>query len=94
MALATSDLLPSGADLTGTWVDGNGFGAGGISGKGRDEGLYGWSGAAGTIGFAQTRLKLRTGLYTQYMPQEVLPVLREFPAAVGTDLAAMGGRPQ
>ena len=94
VALATSDLLPSGADLTGTWVDGNGFGAGGISGKGRDEGLYGWSGAAGTIGFAQTRLKLRTGLYTQYMPQEVLPVLREFPAAVGTDLAAMGGRPQ
>ncbi len=92
VALATSDLLPPGADLTGTWVAGNGFGAGGISGKGKEEGLYGWSGAAGTIGFANTRYKLRTGLYTQYMPQEILPVLRDFPKAVGADLQAMRGQ--
>lgn len=89
VALATSDLLPAGANLAGTWVAGNGFGAGGISGKGRDQGLYGWSGAAGTIGFANTRLKLRTGLYVQYMPQDSLPILREFPKAVGDDVIAM-----
>lgn len=86
VALATSDLLPAGADLTGTWIVGNGFGAGGISGKGRDAGLYGWSGAAGTIGFANTRLGLRSGLYVQYMPQDTLPILSEFPKAVGQDL--------
>ena len=86
--LGTSDLLPQGADLKGTWVEGNGFGAGGISGKGREQGLYGWSGAAGTVGYAQTRLGLRSGLFVQYMPQERLPVLMEFPQAVGADLAA------
>ncbi len=86
--LGTSDLLPEGADLKGTWVEGNGFGAGGISGKGKEEGLYGWSGAAGTVGYAQTRLKLRSGLFVQYMPQDSLPVLKEFPQAVGADLAA------
>lgn len=91
VAQATSDLLPAGANLSGTWIAGNGFGAGGISGKGRDEGLYGWSGAAGTIGFANTRLRLRTGLYVQYMPQDSLPILREFPKAVGDDLVALLG---
>lgn len=92
VALAVSDLLPAGADLSETWVAGNGFGAGGISGKGENEGLYGWSGAAGTIGFANTKYKLRTGLYTQYMPSETLPVLRDFPKAVGADLLALRGR--
>lgn len=92
VALAISDLLPTGADLSGTWVEGNGFGAGGISGKGENEGLYGWSGAAGTIGYANTKYKLRTGLYTQYMPQDALPVLRDFPKAVGADLLALKGR--
>ncbi|MBN8501175.1 MAG: beta-lactamase family protein [Sphingomonadales bacterium] len=86
VALATSDLLPAGADLSGTWVVGQGFGAGGVSGKGKDEGLFGWSGAAGTIGFANRKLGLRTGLYVQYMPQETLPILSEFPKAVGQDL--------
>lgn len=92
VALAISDLLPTGADLSGTWVEGNGFGAGGISGKGENEGLYGWSGAAGTLGYANTKYKLRTGLYTQYMPQDALPVLRDFPKAVGADLLALKGR--
>ncbi|MBK6800790.1 MAG: beta-lactamase family protein [Novosphingobium sp.] len=91
--IGTSDLLPEGASLKGTWVEGNGFGAGGISGKGKEEGLYGWSGAAGTVGYAQTRLKLRSGLFVQYMPQDRLPVLKEFPLAVGADLTArMQGR--
>lgn len=87
--LGTSNLLPVGADLTGSWVAGNHFGAGGIVGAGRDEGLFGWSGAAGTIGFAQMKLALRTGLYVQYMPQDKLPILKEFPVAVGADLTAM-----
>ena len=68
------------------------FGAGGIVGTGKDEGLYGWSGAAGTIGFAQMKLGLRTSLYVQYMPQDKLPILKEFPKAVGADLTAMAAK--
>lgn len=88
--LGTSNLLPPGADTRGTWVADYDFGAGGLVGKGKDTGLFGWSGAAGTVGFAQTRLALRTGLFVQYMPQDVLPVLKEFPAAVASDLRGMG----
>jgi len=87
--MGTSNLLPEGADLAGTWVVGQHFGAGGVVGTGKDEGLYGWSGAAGTIGFAQMKLGLRTSLYVQYMPQNKLPILSEFPKAVGADLTAM-----
>ncbi len=90
--LGTSNLLPVTADLTGTWVAGQQFGAGGIVGTGKDEGLYGWSGAAGTIGFAQMKLGLRTSLYVQYMPQDKLPILKEFPKAVGADLTAMAAK--
>lgn len=90
--MGTSNLLPSGVDLTGTWIAGQQFGAGGIVGTGKDEGLYGWSGAAGTIGFAQMKLGLRTSLYVQYMPQDKLPILKEFPKAIGADLTAMQAR--
>ena len=93
VAMGTSNLLPDGADLTGTWVAGQHFGAGGVVGTGKDEGLFGWSGAAGTIGFAQMKMALRTSLYVQYMPQEKLPVLAEFPKAVGADLSARGKAP-
>ncbi|HCF24680.1 MAG TPA: serine hydrolase [Novosphingobium sp.] len=89
----TSNLLPEGADLSGTWVAGSHFGAGGIVGTGANEGLYGWSGAAGTVGMCNTKLKLRTGLYVQYMPQDRLPILAEFPKAVGSDLQAGKGKP-
>lgn len=88
--MGTSNLLPAGVDKTGTWVADYDFGAGGIVGTGKDEGLFGWSGAAGTVGFAQTRLRLRTSLYVQYMPQDKLPILKEFPAAVASDLKGMG----
>ena len=90
--IGTSNLLPATADLTGTWVAGQQFGAGGVVGTGKDEGLFGWSGAAGTMGFAQIKLGLRTSLYVQFMPQEKFPILKEFPQAVGADLAAMAAR--
>ena len=51
-------------------------------------------GAAGTVGFAHTGLGLRTSLVVQYMPQEQLPILKEFPQAVGADLTAMGHNPK
>ena len=90
--MGTSNLLPATADLTGTGVAGQQFGAGGIVGTGKDEGLYGWSGAAGTIGYAQMKFGLRSSLYVQFMPQDKLPILKEFPKAVGADLTAMAAR--
>ncbi len=87
--LGTSNLLPASADLAGTWVAGAGFGAGGRVGLGPDAGTYGWSGAAGTVGFVNTRVGLRAGLFVQFMPSSALPLSEEFPKAVLTDISAM-----
>jgi len=87
--LGTSNLLPQAVDLAGTWIAGAGFGAGGRVGLGADAGTFGWSGAAGTVGFVNTRIGLRAGLYVQYMPSMALPLGEEFPKAVLTDVSAM-----
>ena len=54
--LGTSNLLPEGADLSRSFIKGNGFGAGGSVGLGEDAGTYGWAGAAGTVGFVNLRV--------------------------------------
>lgn len=78
VALGMSDLLPPGVQTRGTMAEGSGFGAGGKVGLGEDAGSFGWSGAAGTIGFVNTRLGLRAGFYVQYMPSETYPTRDEF----------------
>ena len=87
--LGTSNLLPATVDRTGTWIENAGFGAGGRVGLGADAGTYGWSGAAGTVAFVNTRIGLRAGLFVQYMPSMALPLSEEFPKAVLTDISAM-----
>lgn len=84
--LGTSDLLPPA--VIGTKVFGrvSGFGAGGRVGVGEDAGTYGWSGAAGTVGFVSYRGNLSAGLWVQYMPSGALPIGEEFPGAVRADL--------
>jgi CubicO group peptidase (beta-lactamase class C family) len=84
--LGTSNLLPQGADLSRSFIKGNGFGAGGSVGLGEDAGTYGWAGAAGTVGFVNLRVGIRAGMYTQYMPSEAYPVHREFAKAVLADI--------
>ena len=42
----------------------------------------------GTAGFAQMKYGLRTGLFVQYIPSDELPILKEFPIAIGADLTA------
>ncbi len=84
--LLPDTLVPGGEYGGGVW----GYGAGGRIGRGDDEGVFGWAGAAGTIGFVHRSLGLRAGLYTQYMPSMAYPLLDEFPAAIRADLAAMG----
>ncbi len=86
----TSDLLPDTLEPGGEYGDVWGYGAGGRVGRGEDAGVYGWAGAAGTIGFIHRPLGLRAGLYTQYMPSMEYPLLDEFPAAIRVDLASMG----
>ena len=85
VTLGMSNLLPEGIEMKGTFAEGAGFGAGGRVGLGADEGSFGWSGAAGTVGFVNRRVGLRAGLYTQFMPPETYPIQREFMAAARDD---------
>lgn len=83
--VGTSDLIPGTVDLTGSWMVGQGHGAGGRS----VNGTFGWGGAAGTLGAVDFNLGLRTALWTQYMPSDAYPIRDEYLAALEADLAAM-----
>ena len=87
--IGTSDLLPPA--LAGTKVFGrpSGFGAGGRVGVGDDAGTFGWSGAAGTVGFVSYRGNASAGLWVQYMPSGALPIGEEFAMAVRSDLRGL-----
>ena len=90
VALAVSNLLPEGADVSVLKPAGSGFGAGARVGiAGSDAGFYGWGGAASTAGFVNRRIGLRAGLWVQYMPTDALPVRDGFTAALLQDLAAL-----
>lgn len=79
---ATSNLLPETATTQGTWVAGQGFGAGGrVVGQ-----TFGWGGAAGTLASVDYGTGLRAGLYVQYMPSESYPIRAEFLEALAKDL--------
>jgi len=80
--IGTSNILPDTATTLGTWIAGQGFGAGGrVVGR-----SFGWGGAAGTLASVDYGVGLRTGLYTQYMPSEAYPMRDEFLAAYEADL--------
>lgn len=83
--VGTSNLVPATVDLTGSWVEGEGHGAGGRS-KGAQ---FGWGGAAGTLAAVDFDLGLRSCLFTQYMPAEAYPIRDEFMAAMEADMAMM-----
>ena len=85
--VGTRNILPSTVQTKGTWIEGQGFGAGGrVTGK-----AYGWGGAAGTAAFVDFDSGLRAQLYSQYMPSEAYPIQNRFPDLVRADLAAMTG---
>ncbi len=83
----TSNLLPETVDLTGSWIEGEGHGAGGRS----VGSSFGWGGAAGTLAAIDFKLNMRSQLYTQYMPTTAYPMREEFLAALEADLKAMAG---
>jgi len=84
--LAMSDLLPSAVSTDGTYADGAGFGAGGRVGKGANDGVFGWGGAAGTVAFVDPRRKLRAVCMAQYMPSSAYPFHQDFAKWVLKDL--------
>ncbi len=84
--LGTSDLLPDTLVPGGGFAGNRGYGAGGVVGRGSEEGLYGWFGAAGTAGLVNVKTGLRSSLFTQYMPPDAYPVQDEFQASVAQDL--------
>jgi len=87
--LAMSNLLTEGVATKGSMIDGQGFGAGGrvsLAGSPTGEGVYGWGGAAGTIGFVDRARGYRVGGYTQYMPADVLPFQAKFGEAFYKDV--------
>ncbi len=86
--MGTSNLLPAGVQTKGTFIDGAGNGAGGRVGLGAQAGTYGWGGAAGTVAIAHTGLRLRAGLFVQYMPSGALPIHDGFPGVILADLAS------
>lgn len=83
--MGTSNLLPERVDTAKTIVAGNGFGAGGAVGLGKDAGTYGWAGAAGTVGFVNLRAGIRAAIYAQFMPANAFPIQTDFSKAVLAD---------
>jgi len=83
--VGTSNILPKTVDLTGSWIEGEGHGAGGRS----VGSSFGWGGAAGTLAAIDFKRNMRTQLYTQYMPTTAYPMRDEFLAALAADLGTM-----
>ncbi len=89
--LAMSNLLADSVDRKGSFIEGQGFGAGGrvsLPSSPGGAGIYGWAGAAGTIGFIHRGLGYRAAGYAQYMPSEALPFQAKFGDAFFKDVMA------
>ncbi len=88
--LGTSNLLPGGVPtgrIMGMKLDA--FGAGGRVGTGAEAGIFGWSGAAGTVGMVDMRSGLTSAIYVQFMPPDALALLPEFQQALRADATAL-----
>jgi len=84
--LGTSDLMPDTLAPDGGFAPDTGYGAGGLVGRGGEDGVYGWFGAAGTVGLVNLKSGLRYALFTQYMPSNAYSVPDEFRASVAEDV--------
>jgi CubicO group peptidase (beta-lactamase class C family) len=92
--VGTGNLLPEGVagPVTNTGLPSD-FGAGGRVGKGAEQGIFGWAGAAGTVGAVDMRSGIRTGIYAQFMPPNSNNLLSEYQTALHQDVTAlMGGK--
>ncbi|WP_232491591.1 serine hydrolase domain-containing protein [Novosphingobium kaempferiae] len=91
--MGTSNLLPPGVSMPESFGGPSGFGAGGRVGQGVESGLYGWSGAAGTVGMVDMIHGLRSQIFVQFMPPDALDLLPEFQTALKADVTAILEKP-
>ncbi len=87
--MGVSNLLPKG--VAGPAISGpvGGFGAGGRVGLGPEAGVFGWAGAAGTVGMVDTIHGLRSQIFAQFMPTDAVNLLSEFQVALKADVMAL-----
>ena len=88
--LAMSNLIADSVDRKGTFIEGEGFGAGGrvsLPTAPGGEGMFGWAGAAGTIGFVHRKLGYRAAGYTQIMPPDAVSFQAKFGETFFKDVA-------
>lgn len=85
----TANLLPEGVAVPRELGGPCGFGAGGRVGLAAEAGLYGWSGAAGTVGMVDMVHGLRSQIFVQFMPPNALTLLPEFQSALKADVLAI-----
>lgn len=85
----TSNLLPPGVTRPSMLGPASDFGAGGRVGVGAEAGIFGWGGAAGTIGTVDMNRGIRSALYVQFMPPDALPLLSEYQQALKEDVMAL-----
>lgn len=85
----TANLLPAGAEGPAIMAPKSGFGAGGRVGVGTEAGIYGWAGAAGTVGMVDMVRGLRSQIFVQFMPPNANTLLPEFQQALKADVMAL-----
>lgn len=91
--VGTGNLLPEGVGGPSMFVNPSHFGAGGRVGLGPERGIFGWAGAAGTVGTVDMRNGIRASIFVQFMPPDSSPLLPEYQRALSADVqAAMGAK--
>ncbi len=85
----TANLLPPGVALAAMLPPDSGFGAGGRVGRGAENGIFGWSGAAGTVGMVDMIRGLRSQLFAQFMPPSAFDLIPQFQTALKADIMAL-----
>ncbi|RZK02008.1 MAG: class A beta-lactamase-related serine hydrolase [Novosphingobium sp.] len=91
--LGTENLLPAGVAGPAMMTAPSAFGAGGRVGLGAEEGIFGWAGAAGTVGTVDMRGGVRSGIYVQFMPPNSNSLLSDYQKALHEDVMALVAKP-
>ncbi|MCB2078803.1 MAG: beta-lactamase family protein [Novosphingobium sp.] len=87
--VGTANLLPAGVDGPAMMAPKSDFGAGGRVGVGPEAGIYGWAGAAGTVGMVDMKHGLRSSIFVQFMPPNANSLLSDFQHALKADIMAL-----
>jgi CubicO group peptidase (beta-lactamase class C family) len=87
--MGTGNLLPAGVAGPAMMGPVSNFGAGGRVGIGAEEGIYGWAGAAGTVGTVDMKRGIRSGIYVQFMPPNANSLLGDYQQALHADVMAL-----